>query len=124
MVSHAAVVERILELDGRPLRSGYVEAVATLPDCQGRGLGTLVVREITAFIDRTYELGALDTGVGAFYERLGWQLWRGTTGVRTGNGVRLTPGEDGNVFVRFPGAAPAVGPHTLLACDWRPGEVW
>ncbi len=124
MVSHASVVERVLELDGRPLLTGYVEAVATLPDRQGRGLGTLVVRDLTAFIDRTYELGALNTGRAPFYERLGWRRWPGRTGVRVDDDVRLTPEEDGGVFVRFPGGAPAGGPASLLTCEWRPGEVW
>jgi len=31
-ITHASVVERELEVDGRPLRTGYVEAVATAPD--------------------------------------------------------------------------------------------
>jgi aminoglycoside 2'-N-acetyltransferase I len=124
MVSHGSVVERVLELDGRPLRTGYVEAVATLLERQGEGLGTLVMREVTSFIDQTYELGALCTGVLAFYEPLGWQLWPGRTGVRTADGMTLTPEEDGTVCVRHPGAAPVVGPRSLLTCDWRPGEVW
>ena len=124
MLSHGSVVPRVLELDGRPLRSGYVEAVATLPECQGRGLGTVVVRDITRFIDETYELGALNTGVAPFYERLGWQRWPARTGVRTERDVRLTPDEDGNVFVRYPGNAPEVPADSLLTCEWRPGEAW
>jgi aminoglycoside 2'-N-acetyltransferase I len=124
MVSHGSVVERVLELDGRSLRAGYVEAVATLPARQGEGLGTIVIREITAFIDRTYELGALNTGVAPFYERLGWRRWPGRTGVRTAGGLQLTPEEDGGVFVRYPGEVPATTARSLLTCDWRPGEVW
>jgi aminoglycoside 2'-N-acetyltransferase I len=124
VVSHGSVVERVLELDGRPLRTGYVEAVATLPDRQGRGLGSQLMREVTAFIGCTYELGALCTGVVGFYERLGWRLWPGRTGVRTGGGVKPTPEEDGTVCVLYTGAAPAVGPESLLTCDWRPGDVW
>lgn len=124
MVSHASVVGRVLELDGRPLRGGYVEAVATLPDRQGRGLGTVVVREVTAHIDATFELGALNTGLAPFYERLGWQRWPGRTGVRTPGGVQLTPEEDGGVFVRYPATVPEAGAGSLLTCDWRPGEVW
>ena len=124
MVSHASVVERVLELDGRPLRTGYVEAVATLPDRQGEGLGTVVVRNVTAYIDQAYELGALCTGVVPFYERLGWQLCPGRSAVRQAGSLTMTPEEDGTVCVRYPGATPAVGPESVLACDWRPGEVW
>src|SRR5207249_1344046 len=40
IVSHASVVERELRVGGRPLRTGYVEAVATAPAWRGRGHGT------------------------------------------------------------------------------------
>ena len=36
VAAHAAVVDRTLEWDGRPLRTGCVEAVATLPDGRER----------------------------------------------------------------------------------------
>jgi aminoglycoside 2'-N-acetyltransferase I len=62
IVSHASVVERTLEIDGRPLRTGYVEAVATAPGLQGRGHGTQVMEAATDHIRSTFELGALGTG--------------------------------------------------------------
>ena len=37
IVGHASVVERALQVDGRPLRTGYVEAVGVTPDRQGAG---------------------------------------------------------------------------------------
>ena len=62
IVSHASVVERELQVAGRPFRTGYVEAVATRAGPPGRGFGTTVMREITAYIRETFELGALGTG--------------------------------------------------------------
>ena len=62
IVSHASVVERTLEIDGRPLRTGNVEAVATAPGLQGRGHGTQVMEAATDHIRSTFELGALGTG--------------------------------------------------------------
>ena len=44
IVAHASVVEREIHVDGRPLRTGYVEAVATAPGRQGAGFGSLVMR--------------------------------------------------------------------------------
>src|SRR3712207_13966 len=38
--AHASVVERELRVGGVPLRTGYVEAVATTPAYQGMGLGS------------------------------------------------------------------------------------
>ena len=77
LVSHASVVERRLEIGGRPFRTGYVEAVATQPDRQGEGFGTTVMRDATAYVRETFELGALGTGEQGFYERLGWTTWAG-----------------------------------------------
>ena len=42
-----------------------------------------------------YELGALGTGAHHFYERLGWQVWRGPLFVRTDDGDRRTSGGGG-----------------------------
>jgi aminoglycoside 2'-N-acetyltransferase I len=125
IVSHGSVIERRLELDSRPMHTGYVEAVATLPERQRQGFGTLVMREINMCIERAFELGAMATRQAGFYGPLGWERWPGRTGVRTANGVRLTPGEDGAIFVRFPGARPDLGEGSLLVCDGqRPGDPW
>lgn len=101
VVAHASVVRRQLHTAGHRLRTGYVEAVATRPSHQRRGLGSLVIGEVGELIDRTYRLGALATGVVGFYESLGWVAWDGPTFVRTTAGNVRTPDEDGNVFVRL-----------------------
>src|SRR5437016_1798205 len=40
ILAHASVVLRDIHIGDVPLRTGYVEAVATRPDRQGEGLGT------------------------------------------------------------------------------------
>jgi aminoglycoside 2'-N-acetyltransferase I len=125
VIAHAAVVDRTLEWNGRPLRTGYVEAVATLPGRQGQGLGSAVMHAVAGFLDERYELGALDTATPRFYERLGWVRWPGRTGVRRPEGVRLTPQEDGKVLVRLTEDAPELREDGLLVCDGRrPGDPW
>ena len=123
-IAHAAVVRRQLEAGGVPLATGYVEAVATAPPLQRRGLGTRVMQAVNAHIDAGCELGALGTGVHAFYEPLGWRVWRGPTGVRTREGVATTPEDDGHVLVRTTPQTPALDPAAPLVCDWRAGDVW
>jgi aminoglycoside 2'-N-acetyltransferase I len=71
VVTHASVVEREIHVDGHPCRTGYVEAVATAPDRQGGGFGTMVMADVTSYIRDWFELGALGTGRHRFYERLG-----------------------------------------------------
>jgi len=125
VVAHAAVVDRTLEWDGRPLRTGYVEAVATMPERQRGGLGSAVMRAVNAFIDERYELGALNTATPEFYAQLGWVPWPGRTGVRRPGGVRLTPNEYGKVLVHLSEGSPELRDDALLVCDGgRPGEPW
>ncbi len=83
VVAHAAVVERDIHVAGRPLRAGYVEAVATATDQQGRGFGSQVMEAAGSVITREYDLGVLGTGRHQFYERLGWRTWQGPAFVRT-----------------------------------------
>ena len=124
IVSHASVVQRELHVGDRPLRTGYVEAVATAPDRQGGGLGSLVMTDVNAWICEQFELGALGTGRHAFYERLGWQTWRGPSFVRSADGPRRTPDEDGFILVLATPTSPPLDLTASISCDWRPGDVW
>jgi aminoglycoside 2'-N-acetyltransferase I len=124
IVAHAAVVERPIEIDGRPIRTGYVEAVATALERRGTGLGTRVMEEVARIIRAGYELGMLGTGVQAFYERLGWQTWRGPSAVRTATGEVPSPDEDGYLMVLLTGTTPALDPTARITCDDRPGDAW
>lgn len=124
IVAHASVVERTLELAGRPVRTGYVEAVAVAPVHQAAGYGSIVMQDVTAWIARRFELGALGTGRHRFYERLGWQTWRGPSFVRTPAGLRRTPDEDGYILVLATPSSPRLDLSGSIACDWRPGDVW
>ena len=124
IVAHASVVEREIHVAGRPLRTGYVEAVATRPDHENRGIGSAVMEAIDEHIDATYELGALGTGRLSFYERLGWVRWRGPTSVRTADGEQRTPDEDGFVMVRRTPTSPPLDLDAPISCDWRTGDVW
>jgi aminoglycoside 2'-N-acetyltransferase I len=124
VVAHASVVEREIHVGGRPLRTGYVEAVATAPDRQGAGLGSVVMADATAYIREGFELGALGTGRHRFYERLGWLTWAGPSFVRTPDGLRRTPDEDGHILVLPTPSSPQLDLTAPISCDWRPGDVW
>lgn len=124
IVSHASVVERELHAGEQRLRTGYVEAVATHPSYQRRELGSAVMREVSRYIDTAFPLGALDTGLTGFYERLGWRVWLGPTYVRTETGPVRTAEDDGNVMVRLTSTTPELDLDAPLSCEWRPGDVW
>jgi aminoglycoside 2'-N-acetyltransferase I len=124
LVAHASVVERELHIGARAVRTGYVEAVATAPDWQGRGFGTRLMDRVNGYIRERFDLGALGTGVQGFYERLGWVVWRGPTQVRTETGPEPTPEEDGYIVVLPTPAIPRPDITEPLSCGWRPGDVW
>ena len=126
VVAHAAVVARTLVAGGRPLRTGYVEGVATRLDRRRQGLAVLVMRAANRVIRRGYQLGALSDGSGiqGFYQRLGWERWQGPTFVATADGPLRTADDDGSVLVL---RTPATGDLDLagpLVCNWREGDVW
>ncbi len=124
IVSHASVVGRLLVADERPLRTGYLEAVATWPDLERRGLGSAVVSAADAHIRERYELGGLSTGRPGFYERLGWRRWLGPTFVRMPDGPVRTADDDGGVLVLATPGTPPLDLTAPLSCDWREGDVW
>jgi aminoglycoside 2'-N-acetyltransferase I len=125
LASHAAVVERELWTGPLRLRTGYTEAVATWPELQRRGLATRAMMAANEHIEREYELGGLDTSSHGFYERLGWERWRGPTSVRTDEGERRTAEEDGYVmFLRTAGTPADLDVDAPISCEWRAGDVW
>lgn len=124
IVSHASVVERDLHVGAKPVRTGYVEAVATAVDQQRRGYGTAVMRVVNKYIARYFDLGGLGTGSQSFYERLGWLIWRGPSSVRTTNGPERTADDDGYILVLKTPSSPALDLSAPISCEWRPGDVW
>lgn len=122
LVSHAAWVTRWLQPEGLPvLHTAFVEAVATVPEHQGKGFASAVLRELATHIT-SYDLGALSPSDAAFYERLGWELWRGPLGIRTEHGLKPTPGEQAMVL-RLP-HTPVLDLDRAMSAEWRLGELW
>lgn len=122
LVSHACWSTRWLQPGGlAPLRTAYVDAMATLPAHQGRGLGSLVMRRLAEEI-RGYEIGGLCPARLSFYERLGWERWRGPTALRAGDGLRHTPDE--TVMILRTPRTPPLDLEALLTIEWRAWEPW
>ena len=122
LVSHACWSTRWLQPGGlAPLRTAYVDAMATSPAHQGHGLGSLVMRRLAEEI-RGYEIGGLCPARLAFYERLGWERWRGPLALRTAEGLRHTPDETA-MILRTP-RTPPLDLDALLTIEWRAWEPW
>ena len=123
IVSHALWVTRWLQVGTNPvMRTAYIEAVATEKVYRTRGFVATVMNCVTEEI-QDFELGALSPFSVAYYERLGWELWRGPLFIRTDEGLLRTP-RDGDVMIhRFP-RTPDLDLYAPLSAEWREGELW
>jgi aminoglycoside 2'-N-acetyltransferase I len=124
IVSHAVVTTRWVQPERRPvLRTAYVDALATLPAYQRRGFGTAVMREAISQIAE-YDLGCLKTNRAAFFERLGWQRWRGPRAARGPDGS-LTPAPDQpDILILRLASTPLLDLDRLLTIETQTGRIW
>ena len=122
LIGHACWAARQLQPEGHaPLRTAYVDAVATEPACQGQGVGSAVIGRLIAEI-QPYDLGGLSTRRVAFYQRLGWEQWRGPTAMRIPGGLVPTPDE--TVLILRTPTTPPLDTTALLIADYRAGQPW
>jgi aminoglycoside 2'-N-acetyltransferase I len=127
LVSHAEWVTRWLQPADHPmLRTAYVEAVATRPERQGRGLATAVMRHVGEVLraDPTWELASLSPSNAQFYSRLGWEFWRGPLAIRRGDRIEPTPSDEEVMILRLPRTPVTLVTSSLLTAEWRTGELW
>lgn len=122
IVSHALWCDRGLQPEGmRVLKSAYVEAVATLPEYQGRGYASAIMRRLVEAIS-DYEIAALGPSDPAFYERLGWELWKGELFARRDG--KLETVEDHEVMILRLPKSPELDVSRAMSVEWRELEVW
>lgn len=124
LISHAMVTTRWLQPDGYPLlKTAYVDAVSTLPACQGQGYGSAVMRHLAREIDGQYVIACLETDRESFYERLGWQVWRGPLAGRNGSELVPTPDQHGIMILNL-SQTPALDLVSMLTIECQPGRIW
>ena len=123
LVGHAVVTTRWLQPIGMPLlRTAYVDAVAASPGHQRRGIGSAVMRHLASMVAE-YDIACLETDRVGFYERLGWEEWRGPLAGRSDHGLIPTPNQRGIMILRLPGT-PDLDPDTLLTIEAQPDRIW
>ena len=123
LVGHASVTTRWLQPEGLPLlRTAYVDAVATSPAQQGRGIGSAVMRRLASAVT-DFDIACLETERVGFYERLGWVEWPGPLAGRSDDGLIPTPEQRGVMILRLP-RTPELDPHALLTIEVQPPRIW
>ena len=122
IVSHAMWVTRWLQPSNQsPLRTAYVEMVATEPQFQGRGFATAVMRRLARTI-HDFQLGGLSPAEPTLYEKLGWVFWQGPLFIRTPDGMFSTP--EGSVMILRLPRTPPLDLTLPLSAEWREGDLW
>lgn len=124
LVAHASAVARTILVGETTVEAGYVEAVATAPTYQGRGLGTAVMERLQDELRERWALGVLSTGEWRFYERLGWERLRGPSYVITDAGTIRTEDEDDGLMVLRYAATAGLDLTASITCYDRPGDAW
>ena len=122
--AHASAVPRRIRFGVTWHTVAYVEAVATHPSHQGRGLGLAVMQRLQDEIAERWPVAMLSTGSATgFYERLGWVRWQGQSYTRTPSGV-VADGEQGGLMVLRldPALVPDLGVDVV--CEDRSGDAW
>ena len=125
LVSHALVTTRWLQPEGQPvLKTAYIDAVATLPSAQRHGHGSVLMRHLASAIDREYNIGCLETDDQVrFYERVGWELWRGPLAGRSEQGLVPTPEQKGIMVLRL-SQTPALNLDSTLTIECQGERIW
>jgi aminoglycoside 2'-N-acetyltransferase I len=123
LVGHAVVTTRWLQLRDLPLlRTAYVDAVAASPAHQRLGVGSAVMSHLASVVV-DYDVACLETDRVAFYERLGWEEWRGPLAGRSDEGLIPTPDQTGVMILRLP-RTPELDPDALLTIEASAARIW
>jgi aminoglycoside 2'-N-acetyltransferase I len=122
IVSHAMWVTRWLQPSNQsPLRTAYVEMVATEPRFRGRGFASAVMHRLASAI-HDFEMGGLCPADPMLYTKLGWVFWQGPLFIRTKGGLISTP-EVRIMILPLP-KTPSLDLTLPLSAEWREGELW
>lgn len=81
------------------------------------------MRKLAGDIDREYAIACLETDRETFYERLGWQTWRGSLAGRSENGLIPTP-EQGGIMVLQLSQTPPLDLDSTLTIESQGGRIW
>jgi aminoglycoside 2'-N-acetyltransferase I len=122
-VCHALWVSRYLHAGTNPMmRTAYVEAVATAAEYRKRGFASAIMKHLIGEI-QDYDMAALSPAGAAFYERLGWELWRGPLFIRKNDNLISSIDDEEVMIFRLP-KTPVLDIHAPLSAEWREGELW
>lgn len=125
LVAHAVLATRWVQPGNLPiLRTAYIDAVATLPEYQGQGHGSeLMRRSVVAADNAAFEICCLETEIAGFYEQVGWEVWQGELAGRAGDDLIFTPEYAGHILIHRLSRTPSLDLSSLLTVELQ-GRIW
>ncbi len=81
------------------------------------------MRQLARDIDHEYVIACLETDRETFYERLGWQTWRGPLAGRSEQGLIPTPEQRG-IMVLTLSQTPPLDLDSALSIECQTGRIW
>ena len=81
------------------------------------------MRYLARKIDGEYVIGCLETERIEFYERLGWETWRGPLAGRSEQGLVPTPGQKGIMILQL-SKTPILNLDSTLTIECQEERIW
>jgi aminoglycoside 2'-N-acetyltransferase I len=81
------------------------------------------MRRVAEDVNREYIIGCLETDKIGFYERLGWQTWRGPLAGRSDAGLIPTREQRGIMILEL-SQTPTLDLDSLLTIECQTGRIW
>jgi len=104
------------------VKTAFVDAAATVPEHQGTGAGSAVMRRLVTEV-HDCEIACLQADEPGSYERLGWETWRGDLAGRGPDGSVPTPEQRG-VMVHRLAPTPVLDLGARLTIESQPDRIW
>ncbi len=125
LIGHASAIPRRIRFGDQPWRTiGYVEAVATHPECQGEGIGRRTMETLQEEVYSRWPVALLSTGSATgFYKLLGWERWHGLSYTKTATGT-VPDREHGGLMILRLDRSVVPDLSVGVTCEDRTGDAW
>lgn len=122
LIAHAAVVPRLMHINGEEHEVGYIEGMCVVPAFQKHGYGRLLLQAVSTYCLSHYKISMLSTDEKPFYRQCGWIDFQGKSYVRHGKTLSRSADEDCGLMLLSACINDVIAAD--IACEYRMGDAW
>lgn len=115
-------------LNNQDVKTAYVEYVTTDYTMRGKGLASQLLKYLVDTLTHLeYGLAALQPEDEAFYEKLGWTVWKGNLSIKQNTCSYLTDEYEIMLYplnIQMKDQLSNSSEEDTICADWREGELW